>query len=52
MAAIGKADALGPLDENMGDDEDDEEEGALEDGIELDMGAADDLAAALGATRI
>lgn len=51
MRRIGKPEALGPLDENM-PDEDDEEEGAENDGIELDDVAGDDLAAAMGKAHI
>ena len=51
MRKIGKPSALGPLDENMADDEDDEEEGEG-DGIELDDSAGDDLADAFKGAHI
>lgn len=50
MAKIGKPQALGPLDENMADDDEEDEE--IEDGIDIDDAAGDELAAALGAARI
>lgn len=50
MAKIGKPQALGPLDENMADDDEEDEE--IEDGIEVDDAAGDEMAAALGAARI
>lgn len=50
MAKIGKPQALGPLDDNMADDDEEDEE--IDDGIEIDDAAGDDLAAALGAAHI
>jgi hypothetical protein len=54
MGRIGKPEALGPLDENMPDDEDDEEQ--LDDGIPLPEAAAaaagDALAEQLGRVQI
>ena len=49
MRKIGKPAALGPLEENMADDEDDEEEA---EGIELDDAAGDDLADAFKGAHI
>lgn len=51
MSKIGKPQALGSLDENMGDDEEDDE-GAEDDGIEIEDAAGDDLAAAMGKAHI
>jgi len=51
MGKIGKPEALGPLDENMADDDDDDE-GAEDDGIELDDVVDDDLAVAMGKAHI
>jgi hypothetical protein len=51
MARIGKPQALGSLEDNM-PDEDEEDEAAEDDGCELEGGVGDDLAAALGAAHI
>lgn len=49
MRRIGKPEALGSLEDNMPDEED---EGVEDDGIDLDDAAGDDLAAAMGNARI
>lgn len=51
MKRIGKPEALGPLDENMETDEDDDE-GTLDDGVDIADDTGDALAAALGAAHI
>ena len=52
MKKIGKPEALGSLEDNMADEEEEEEEEAEDDGIEIDDVAGDDLAAAMGAAHI
>ena len=53
MRRIGKPTALGPLDENMEPDEDEDDAGAaLDDGIELEDAATDALAASLAAAEL
>ncbi len=52
MLRIGKPEALGSLDENVPDEDEEDDGAALDDGIEIDDEAGDDLVAAMGNAHI